>query len=179
MSAQAGTLNAGPNAYASLMRRNESEFEEAVSKAKLQSSSTLGVTATLQLMNAAQTTWTGLRKIRTLLKTQGIYMRVASEAEIKKFLARFDVHTSYYTMPLHTGSKHGDDTVMSLIMTASVHDSLARDLDYIWDPNTTVQFDSLDWFTPHGPPSPRSTIHSVSTQDKGGSSAKWAVSHKI
>ena len=89
------------------MRRQREVFAEAAAKAELIQNCSLDVESTLQLMTASQTTWTGLQKLKTLLKHKGVYLGIASEAKVKKHIATFDVNTVYHTVKLQVAVRSG------------------------------------------------------------------------
>jgi hypothetical protein len=63
----------------------------------------LGVTETLQAMQAVKASWSGFRSLRILFNHLGIKLKLASEAKCKEALKGYEVRISYSEMPLASG----------------------------------------------------------------------------
>jgi len=112
-----------------LMRRQRAIFTAAAAKARLIVNGKLGVTATLQAMQLAKTTWTGMRSLRTLLRHYGINLQLASEAKCKALLKGHEVHVSYSYMDLHSGKRKEGKSTRCLVGSSAIGEIMARDLD--------------------------------------------------
>ena len=113
------------------MRTKRELFEDAAADANLIASLRFGLEDTMQLMQVANLSTNRFRAVKSLFKDLGKPIILASEPTVRDFREKLAVRTEFHEVMLAGGSKKEPCEVKSLVMTASITDSLQRDLDYI------------------------------------------------
>jgi hypothetical protein len=118
------------------MRRHKAVWVEAAARSKVLKTQELDVTATLQAMQAVRGSWHGMRALRTLFKTNGINLKLATDNEVKGRLQLFSVPMTHTLVKLEAsgtekkGPKAGaKNTSDALVATCSLLGIIARDSD--------------------------------------------------
>ena len=112
-----------------LLRRRKDVFAEAAARARLLTSQTLTLDATIELFNATNLSWSASRRLRAILKKNGITLKLASELEIKRALAKDNIAGSFFELMLECGSKAHARALRCLAVTRSIPHTIERDLD--------------------------------------------------